>query len=621
METLGRYRILREIGRGAMGRVYLAHDPEIDRHVAIKTIQIFEALPDAERENARARFLREARAAGKLLHPAIVTVFDVGEAGGIPYLAMEYVEGTTLDAFLDPSRLLSIESAVELVARAAEGLAFAHRAGVVHRDVKPANLMRVGEHAVKIMDFGLAKSAATQLTQDGSLLGTPNYMSPEQVRGFDLDGRSDLFSLGVVLWELLSGEKPFAGDSVSSVLFRIVHEEPRDITPHLGRVPAPLAEFLKRSLAKDPDGRFPDGEAFAKALRDAAGRVAAGAPPPPEVVLPEPDDPVRRERRGSRVAFVVGAGVVLATLGTAGVFLATRSPATPPVPEIEVALRTEPPGLPVRLDGEPVEGSRVRFRGAPPFPTLVVESDCRRVERRLGVEDAGREVVIVPDPTEATVIVDEGVEEGAVVFVNGERRGAAGEAVTLDLCVENRLELRASGHRPAELLVPSGATPLEARTAVGTLRLTPLPKGELVLPDPGYPVRWTVDGAPVRGRAVKVELPEGPHEVRAVAEDHWLDLAGSVEVKGGETVSPPFSLPKLGRLVVQAFPANAKVFLRRGSGEAWRLLDEAPVETSLAPGRYGVRVEFFPSGKAVERSVDVKPGANPPVRVGAADAR
>ena len=211
-EQLGRYRIVKELGRGAMGRVFLAHDPEIDRSVAVKTIQIFSALPEHERAEARERFLREARSAGKLMHPGIVTLFDVGETEGLLYLAMEYVEGTTLDHFCVAENLLPVRSVVELVAGAADALDYAHHAGIVHRDIKPANLMRSGEQSVKIMDFGLALPAAGSLTQESVLRGTPSYMSPEQIRGATLDGRSDLFSLGVVLYELLTGERPFAGD-------------------------------------------------------------------------------------------------------------------------------------------------------------------------------------------------------------------------------------------------------------------------------------------------------------------------------------------------------------------------------------------------------------------------
>ncbi len=622
METLGRYEIVRELGRGAMGRVFLAHDPEIDRDVAIKTIQLFDGLPENERGEARGRFLREARAAGRLLHPSIVTIFDAGEVGGVPYLAMEYVKGTTLDRYTRATDWLSIPEVVDLVAAAAEALAFAHRQGIVHRDVKPANLMRVGERSIKIMDFGLARSSAAQLTQDGSLLGTPSYMSPEQVRGEALDGRSDLFSLAVVLFELLCGAKPFRGESVSSVLFRIVHEEPS--APSAGKewISPAMEGFLRRALAKDPEARFPDGETFARELRRAASAAAgpiaahvpAGAPPVP---LPPREDP---RRAGARRAWLAVAGPIgVAAAGVTLWILLKGPPPPPPAPEWTTVVRTEPPGLTVTVDGRPLEGQEVRYPGRPPFPTLALALGCRRLERVLSPEDAGREIVLVPDPTEATVLLETGVP-GARIAVNGKESGFAGDSIRLDLCVENRIEAEAEGYRPGSVVVPSGATPLEARSAVAALRLEPLPIGTLSLPDPGYPVVWTVDGKVAKGRAPRLELPEGRHRVRARSESAWVDAETEVDVIGGETVAPALALPGLGTLAVQTFPANAKVYARRDGMPAWIFLDDAPCDRALAAGRYRVRVEFLPSGKVAEKAVDLRPGSNPPVRFGIAEA-
>lgn len=623
METLGRYKIVRELGRGAMGRVFLAHDPEIDRDIAIKTIQLFDGLPEGERSAARSRFLHEARAAGKLLHPSIVTIFDAGEAGGVPYLAMEYVNGTTLDRHTRAADLLPVPAVVELVAAAAEGLAYAHRAGIVHRDVKPANLMRVAERSVKIMDFGLARSAATHLTHDGALLGTPSYMSPEQVRGEALDGRSDLFSLAVVLFEMLSGAKPFHGESVSSVLFRIVHEEPSEPAEGKERISPATAGFLKRALAKDPGARFPDGEAFARELRRAASAAAepaatAATAEMPTAPLPPREDP---RRSGARRTGLATAGAVgIAALAIALWLLLKGPPPPPPAPEWTTVVRTEPPGLEVAVDGRPLEGSEVRYPGRPPFPTLAVALGCRRVERALSPEDAGREVVLVPDPTEATVLLETGVPE-AGVSVNGAPTGSASEAIRLDLCVENRVEVEAEGYRPGSVVVAAKATPLEARTAVAALRLEPLPVGTLVLPDPGYPVVWTVDGKAAKGRAPRLELPEGRYRVRARSESAWVDAEAEADVVGGEAAAPRLDLPRLGTLVVQTFPANAKIYARRDGMPAWVFLDDAPFERGLAAGRYRVKVEFLPSGKVAEKGVDLRPGSNPPVRFGIAEAQ
>ena len=205
-ERIGRYQIVRELGRGAMGVVYLAHDPAIDRDVAIKTVAIGRGLPPAEQEEARRRFQREARAAGQLIHPGIVLVFDVGkhDADNL-FIAMEHIQGTTLEVFTRAPDLLPVERAIDLMAQGCDALDFAHDRKIVHRDIKPANLMVVDGERLKITDFGLAKDPGSDLTHSGTLVGTPNYMSPEQITGSSLDGRSDLFSLGVVLYELLTG--------------------------------------------------------------------------------------------------------------------------------------------------------------------------------------------------------------------------------------------------------------------------------------------------------------------------------------------------------------------------------------------------------------------------------
>lgn len=619
-ETLGRYRIDKELGRGAMGRVFLAFDPTIERRVAIKTIQIFESIPPSEQEQARERFLREARSAGQLIHPGIVTVFDVGEADGFPYLAMEYVEGETLDVFCREEALLPVEAAVEIVASAAEALAFAHARGIVHRDIKPANLMRVSERAAKIMDFGLAKNPAAQLTQDGALLGTPNYMSPEQIRGDALDGRSDLFSLTVVLFELLTGTKPFAGDTVSSVLYRIVHEPPRDPELLAGRVPAAVAEAVRRGLAKDPDARFRDGTEMATALRRAGSGAARGSSATPPAGVAAADATAAgiprayAAPRRSRWPWVVAAGLGLAIVAAAVV--ATRrgeSPreAAPPVPAPAApaptaAVRTEPAGLEVLLDGVVVGGGKVPVPASGPFGTLVARQGCRTASHALTAEDAGREIVLVVDPVSIQAVVDPGVPR-ATLLVDGAVVGDVPATVTLDLCKDTRLEVRARGFKGSSVVIPAGATPTEARGAVGSLRAEALPKGRILLPDLGA-VRFTIDGVPVERRASGIEAEEGTHEVRAVDEERWIDVRTAVEVRAGKSASATLSIPEAGILVVKGYPLDCSVFLRRGAS-AWRYIDDLPVEVSVPAGSYRVQVKSNRSGELQEHDAEIRPGA------------
>ncbi|HEY0556229.1 MAG TPA: serine/threonine-protein kinase, partial [Thermoanaerobaculia bacterium] len=227
---VGRYRILSFLGAGAMGEVYLAEDPQIDRRLAIKTVRLV-GRPQ-EIEDRKKRLLREARAAGRLLHPNVVTLFDAGEAEGLLYLAFEYVEGTDLAQRLDKGGRMSLREALRAVRQAAEALGYAHNQGIVHRDIKPSNILLDRAGWVKVADFGIAKMAgqSTELTMAGSVMGSPQYLSPEQIRGEDLDGRSDIFSLGVVLYEILSGKRPFEGDTITTLVYQILHKEPPPVS-------------------------------------------------------------------------------------------------------------------------------------------------------------------------------------------------------------------------------------------------------------------------------------------------------------------------------------------------------------------------------------------------------
>ena len=280
-KTLGRYRILGEISRGAMGRVYLAHDPHIDRRVAIKTIHPVEGLSEADAQENRLRFIREAQAAGRLQNPGIVTIYDVGVHDGTSFIAMEYIEGETLEAFTRPGALLPVTHVVDLMAQACDALDYAHQEKVVHRDIKPANLMILKNGQLKITDFGLAKNPSSSLTQDGTLMGTPNYMSPEQIMGRPLDGRSDLFSIGAVLYEMLTGNKPFTGESVTTIIYRIIHEEPQHPKLAMPSVPESLSRVVSKALDKNPGNRFQTGREFAAALRGRkAATMAVGAVTP-----------------------------------------------------------------------------------------------------------------------------------------------------------------------------------------------------------------------------------------------------------------------------------------------------------------------------------------------------
>jgi eukaryotic-like serine/threonine-protein kinase len=262
---LGRYRILGELGRGAMGVVYRAEDPVLDRQLAIKTVSV--PADDADRTEYEARFTQEARAAGKLGHPGIVTIYDVGREGGMVYMAMELLEGVDLGAEA-AKRRFGVPEAVGIAERVADALSFAHDRGVVHRDIKPPNIMLVGGGRVKIMDFGIARMRSSDLkTQTGLMMGTPRYMSPEQVAGRPVDHRSDIFSLGTVLYELLTDTKLFAGNDATEIMYNVSQLRPVPLSRINRKVPAMLDLVVAKALEKDANDRYQDAHQFASDLR------------------------------------------------------------------------------------------------------------------------------------------------------------------------------------------------------------------------------------------------------------------------------------------------------------------------------------------------------------------
>jgi serine/threonine-protein kinase len=278
-EKIGRYVILRTLGRGAMGVVYLARDPQIERDLALKTIRFDDGEKSFSVEEAKARFLKEAKISGRLQHPHIVTVFDVGEDGGMLYLAMELVQGGSFSQRLaEPSGFL-MRDRVRVVAEVAEALAHAHERGVLHRDIKPANILLTPSLSAKVTDFGIGKllTGDTELTSTGQMVGSPAYMSPEQIKGDKLDARTDIFSLGVVLYQAVTLRKPFPADTLTTLVYQILHEEPADPAVVASDLPEGLGAIVRRCLAKDRANRYTDAGELADDLREALGFSPVGS--------------------------------------------------------------------------------------------------------------------------------------------------------------------------------------------------------------------------------------------------------------------------------------------------------------------------------------------------------
>ena len=332
VEQIGRYRILDELGRGATGIVYRAQDPAIGRVIAIKTIRLSDFTDETERDRLRERLFREAQSAGILSHPNIVTIYDIAEENGLAYIFMEYVDGPPLEKILNSQEVLGKEVALSIFRQTATALDYAHRKGIVHRDIKPADILIHEGALAKITDFGVAKILSQQMTQSGVMMGTPNYMSPEQVQGHAVDGRADQFSLAVIAYEILTGEKPFVADHLPSLLYRIVREDPvppQRLNPTLG----PQVEVVvRKALSKNATERYAGCMEFVEALAVACNANPNWNPLPRSIAQTMP---------------TLGAGAAIDHTAVRPPASPVRKPAPAPPPSIPIEM---PPPRPLRRD-------------------------------------------------------------------------------------------------------------------------------------------------------------------------------------------------------------------------------------------------------------------------------
>lgn len=275
--TLGRYEVIRQLGKGAMGIVYLGQDPRINRTCAIKTVQFAEDFEEDEAKEMKEKFFREAESAGTLSHPNIVTIYDAGEDQGLAYIAMEFLEGEDLDKYTKEDHLLPQRKVLDYIADITDALGYAHEKGIVHRDIKPANIMLLKSGIVKITDFGIARITGSSKTQTGVVKGTPYYMSPEQIQGMKVDGRSDIFSTGVMLYQLLTGKLPFWGESVAALMHQIMNVAPPDPRQYNPKIYKPLLAIINKALEKDREKRYQKASQMAAHMRELGKRVDAAA--------------------------------------------------------------------------------------------------------------------------------------------------------------------------------------------------------------------------------------------------------------------------------------------------------------------------------------------------------
>ncbi len=580
MDRIGRYKIVRELGRGAMGVVYHAIDPNIGRPVAIKTIQLGGARKAEEQERLRERLFREARSAGILSHPGIVTIYDVEQQGELAYIAMEYVDGPTLDQLLSEPQPLSQERMFSILAQTAAALDYAHGKGIVHRDIKPANIMIAGGGTAKITDFGIAKiTASEQFTMTGSIVGTPHYMSPEQVQGQPVDGRSDQFSLAVIAFEMLTGEKPYTGEHLTTVVYKIVAEEP--MAPH--RINSTLGggidNALRKGLSKRPDARYRNCSEFIETLEKAcagvknwkpmprggslnAPTIAEGAPA--AITMPAARRPARggsttverSEKRKSGflpfLAAILMAAALLALIGwQAAPWGSSNSSQTAQKTEPAQPKETPPDSPPPSAAAStgstaaPATGSTGDVKPSPMPPT---QAEVKPPEEATGKsappEDVPRPVATVPaevtakkapvsvsrapaGPQPVQLVTSPG---GATVTMDGHVDQTCSTPCSLNVTPgSHSVSFTLPGYQLELRRFDVGSTPYEMpavimRSQVGVLMLSSTPPGATIL----------VNGKPVTD-ITPARLSFAPGTYQITVQKNGLSSNTTVDIKNGDT--------------------------------------------------------------------------------------
>jgi hypothetical protein len=650
---IGRYLITGRIGRGGMGMVYRGLDEALEREVAIKTL-VAEGSFDPE---SRKRFEVEARAAAKLNHPNIVTVHELGEDRGIMYIAMEMLPGADLDGLVRSGEDLPLAETLDVVGQVCRGLAFAHERGIVHRDIKPSNVRLLDDGTAKIMDFGIAKlGSGHHITKTGMMVGTVHYMSPEQVRGQALDGRTDVFAAGVILYELLAGGRPFKGDDVTSILYKIVNEEPA--APDLaafGELSPRLGDVLRRALAKDVEARFPGAAAFdaeLRAIHDQA--VKALAPPGPASA--EALATARRALREGHLEEAVARlrGLVAERPESIEARRALRAalreqkqkqePAASPdgsYPELEAtfqAARTRRAGAAdqATLDGRaPTElaatviatsaapsavaaraepslatgrgwlwavgafvvvaglASAVLWRSAPPVAPAASASPTAAASVPLT-----KAAPSAPARALHTLRVGSQPPGATVALDGGAAQGVTPLELSFDAESEHRVSLSLEGYVAQEIRTRPGQAPatlevtLEKQVALGSVVL-----------DAPYPLDVVWRGRTLaRGEtSPRVQLTGGRQVLTLVAPSVFLKTDVTLDVPPGGEVQ--LQAPALGKLNVRATPDNCEVFV----GETF--VDYPPIlDKPVAAGRHQVSFKW-PDGARSQQTVEVKAGA------------
>jgi serine/threonine-protein kinase len=585
----GRYQIVSELGRGSMGVVYQGFDPIIGRTVAIKTM-LTEGLGPAEFEEFKARFQREAQAAGALTHPNIVTVYDFGEDSGVLYLAMEFLEGKSLQELVEGQGILPVETIIPMYEQVCSALDHAHARKIVHRDIKPANIMILESGLVKVTDFGIAKMMTLGMTQAGQILGTPNYMSPEQVKGRQVDGRSDIFSLGVILYELVTGEKPFGGQNITTVIYKIINENPIPPRELDATIPLGLSYVIQKALAKSPDERYQTCRELAEDLRNYKNLGGAAAPSATVIVRLPP---------------------IGAEMGPPAPQPSRTQPAAAPAP-VQAQAPAEP--QPVRpLSVQVIPPVRPQPRGTSPMvwvllALLIVGGlgggyyfFVHQKQRTQATETAqppeaapATQAPTAPTGAEATTSTSQPAGTGETA--------AAGAAGTEPTSTSAGMTAEAK-RQPVEPQVTEQAGPPMPPSGGGRTSAA-LRTGRLVVTGNVGGAKITVDGRSEPGWVTPYTIPElasGSHNV-VVSKDGYSDVQRSITIEGGRTatLSAYLSVPS-GELNIATKPPDLEVLI---DGQ---LVGRSPVRQTLPVGQHTYTIRC-PEGP-YERTFEMKDGA------------
>lgn len=607
-ERVSRFTILKILGRGAFGIVYLAEDPKIGRLVALKTISPEQGLTKEEEADYKAKIMQEAQSAGKLIHPNIVTIFDVFEFQQNTYIAMEYLDGLPLDKYLQKNKTIPAETIIDFMTQCLDGLSYAHKNKIIHRDLKPSNIMIVKDTLAKITDFGLAKRAGAPHSQEGFLVGTPHYMSPEQIDGKPLDGRSDIFSLGVILYELLTRNRPFEGETISQILKKILFDNPEPVLKFDSSIPEQISKIVMKALEKDPNDRFQTAEEFALALKNYKDfRLSKNKEKKPQLPLPPPKIEKTKYSVDWKIVSIAGAsGGIFTLLLIFGLqyFLSVDSnpfsfkkPANEEILPTPIEVKTDPPGAVLYFDGKKVQIPIISPNDKGKHK-IVAKKGCLSAEVKVSSKtESPLFLKLSPNPFQFKIDSD---PQGAKILINGEETDFRTPALIPRAdCEKFTIGLQLEGYSEASREI----SPNETESIFLSLSPKSL-AGKLKLSSASNSMKFYLNGKFLGKNGDVITLLEGEHTLRIVDEKLLGERETTVRINPKETTEIFAEDFKAGKIFIFGRPEEDGSVYVDG-----KLFGELPItgDKSLAVGKHKINV-VSSKGKKVSFEWKIKEG-------------